>query len=95
MKTHTYINELPVTYDAPKPKKILFTDDDHYRSDLFGFGSIIGRITNKSSIAYSMLPLIKRDYGEDGDEYKLTISRLQQCCVAQSKQIDFCESPLV
>lgn len=88
MKTHTYINELPVTYDAPKPKKILFTDDDLYRSDLFGFGSIIGSITNKSSIAYSMLPLIKRDYEEDSDEFKLTISRLQQCCVAQSKQID-------
>ena len=95
MKTHTYINELPVTYDAPNPKKILFTDDDLYRSDLFGFGSIIGSITNKSSIAYSMLPLIKRDYGEDSDEYNLTVSRLRQCCVAQSKQIDFCESPLV
>ena len=88
MKTHTYINELPVTYDAPKPKKILFTDDDLYRSDLFGFGSIIGSITNKSSIAYSMLPLIKRDYGEDSDEYNLTVSRLRQCCVAQGKQID-------
>lgn len=88
MKTHTYINELPVTYDAPKPKKILFTDEDLYRSDLFGFGSIIGSITNKSSIAYSMLPLIKRDYGEDSDEYDLTVSRLRQCCVAQGKQID-------
>lgn len=95
MKTHTYINELPVTYDAPKPKKILFTDDDLYRSDLFGFGSIIGSITNKSSIAYSMLPLIKRDYGENSDEYDLTVSRLRQCCVAQGKQIDSYESPLV
>lgn len=94
MASHTYKNELPVTYDAPKPKKFLFTEEDLYRFDLFGFGSIIGSITNKSSIAYSMLPLIRRDYGEDSDEYKLTVSRLQQCCVAQSKEIDV-DRPLV
>lgn len=83
-----YRDELPVVYDPPKPKKILFTDEDLYRADTFGFGSIIGSITNKSSIAYSLLPLIERDYGKDSEEYKLTVSRLQQCCAAQSRQID-------
>ncbi|MBO5970255.1 MAG: hypothetical protein J6S14_17380, partial [Clostridia bacterium] len=83
-----YRDELPVVYDPPSPKKILFTDEDLYRSDTFGFGSIIGSITNKSSIAYALLPLIEKEYGRDSEEYKLTVSRLQQCCAAQSRQID-------
>ena len=32
----------------PKPEKILFTDEDLYKADLFSFGSI-GSITNKGS----------------------------------------------
>lgn len=83
-----YKNELPVVYDPPKPAKKVFTETDLYKSDLFGFGSIIGSITNKSSIAYSMLPLIEKEFGKESEEYKLTVSRLQQCCVAQSRQID-------
>ena len=83
-----YRDELPVVYDPPSPKKILFTEEDLYRADTFGFGSIIGSITNKSSIAYALLPLIERDYGKDSEEYRLTVSRLQQCCAAQSRQID-------
>lgn len=83
-----YKNELPVVYDPPKPKKVLFTEDDLYKADTFGFGSIIGSITNKSSIAYSMLPLIEEEFGKESEEYKLTVSRLQQCCAAQSRQID-------
>lgn len=86
-----YRDELPVVYDPPSPKKILFTEDDLYKADTFGFGSIIGSITNKSSIAYSMLPLIEEEFGKESEEYKLTVSRLQQCCAAQSRQIDkFC-----
>lgn len=84
----TFKNELPVVYDPPSPKAINFTEEDLYKSDTFGFGSIIGSITNKSSIAYAMLPNIERDYGKDSEEYKLTVSRLQQCCKAQSAQID-------
>lgn len=83
-----YTEELPVVYDPPKPKKIIFTEDDLYQSDLFSFGSIIGSITNKGSIAYSMLPNIINEYGVDSLEYKLTISRLKQCCKAQNAQID-------
>lgn len=83
-----YRDELPVVYDPPSPKKILFTEEDLYKADTFGFGSIIGSITNKSSIAYAMLPIIEEEYGKNSEEYKLTVSRLQQCCAAQSRQID-------
>lgn len=83
-----YRDELPVVYDAPKPKKIVFTDDDLYESDTFSFGSIIGSITNKSSNGYAKLPLIEKEFGKDSQEYRLVKSRLQQCCKAQSAQID-------
>lgn len=83
-----YQDELPVVYDAPKPKKILFTNEDLYEADTFSFGSIIGSITNKSSNGYAKLPLIKKQFGKDSQEYKLIKSRLQQCCKAQSAQID-------
>lgn len=83
-----YKDELPVVYDAPKAKKILFTEDDLYQADTFSFGSIIGSITNKSSNGYAKLPLIEKKFGIDSQEYRLVKSRLQQCCKAQSAQID-------
>ena len=83
-----YDDELTVTYDAPKPVKKLFTKRDLYDADVFGFGSQIGAITNKGTNAYALLPLLEEEYGKDSEEVKLVTSRLQQCCVAQSKQID-------
>lgn len=83
-----YRNELPVYYDPPKPKKIIFSEFDLYQADCFSFGSIIGQITNKSSNAYALIPNLVKQYGEDSEEVKLTESRLQQCCKAQSMQID-------
>ena len=83
-----YRDELPVVYDAPKPKKFVFTEDDLYESDTFSFGSIIGSITNKSSNGYAKLPLIEKEFGKNSQEYRLVKSRLQQCCKAQSAQID-------
>ena len=88
MMKGVYRDELPVVYDAPKPKKIILTEDDLYQADTFSFGSIIGSITNKSSIGYAKLPLIESKFGKDSQEYKLVKSRLQQCCKAQSAQID-------
>lgn len=79
---------LTVTYNVPKPEKKLFTRDDLYNSDLFAFGSAIGSITNKGTSAYALLPVLEEKYGKDSEEYKLCYSRLKQCCVAQSKQID-------
>lgn len=83
-----YKDELPVTYNAPKPEKIMFTEDDLYHSDTFAFGSIIGSITNKSTSGYALMPIIEKKYGKDSEEYKILNSRLQQCCKAQSSQID-------
>lgn len=84
----SYKNELPVYYDPPKPQKIIFTENDLFKADCFSFGSIIGQITNKSSNAYALLPNLVKKYGSNSDEVKLTESRLQQCCKAQSMQID-------
>ena len=83
-----YQDELPVVYDSPKPKKILFTEDDLYEADTFSFGSIIGSITNKSSNGYALLSLIEKQHGKASQEYRLVKSRLMQCCKAQSAQID-------
>lgn len=83
-----YQDELPVVYDSPKPKKILFTENDLYQADTFSFGSIIGSITNKSSNGYALLSLIEKHHGKDSQEYRLVKSRLMQCCKAQSAQID-------
>ena len=81
-------DELPVVYSPPTPEKIVFTDEDLYMADTFSFGSIIGSITNKSSNGYALLSNIEKIYGIDSEEYKLTLSRLKQCCKAQSAQID-------
>lgn len=88
MISGVYTKELTVIYNAPKPEKILFTEDDLYHSDTFAFGSIIGSITNKSTSAYALLPIIENKYGKDSEEYRILNSRLQQCCKAQSAQID-------
>lgn len=83
-----YKDELPVVYDAPTPKKIIFTEDDLYKADKFSFGSIIGSITNKGANGFAILPILEIIYGKDSREYKVTFSRLKQCCKAQSAQID-------
>ena len=83
-----YRNELTMTYDAPKPEKKIFSKEDIQNADKFGFGSIIGQITNKSSNAYALLKEIEDKYGKDNDMWRITYSRLIQCCKAQSCQID-------
>lgn len=83
-----YRNELTMTYDAPKPEKKIFAKEDIQNADKFGFGSIIGQITNKSSNAYALLKEIEDKYGKDNDMWEITYSRLIQCCKAQSCQID-------
>jgi len=83
-----YRDELPVVYNPPKPQKIVLTDEDLYMADTFSFGSIIGSITNKSSNGYALLSNLEKKYGIDSKEYRLTLSRLKQCCKAQSAQID-------
>lgn len=83
-----YKDELTMMYDAPKPDKKMFTYDDIKLADKFSFGSIIGQITNKSSNGYALLSEIEEKYGKNNDMWKVTYSRLIQCCKAQSCQID-------
>lgn len=83
-----YKDELTMVYDAPKPDKKIFTQEDIQNADKFSFGSIIGQITNKSSNAYALLAEIEEKYGKDNDMWRVTYSRLIQCCKAQSAQID-------
>lgn len=83
-----YKDELPIVYDPPKSQKIFFTEEDLYKADLFSFGSIIGSITNKGSNGYAMLSNLEKEFGRESKEYQVTKSRLQQCCKAQSAQID-------
>ena len=83
-----YRDELPVVYDAPKPVKKLFTQQDLFASDKFGFGSKIGAITNKGTTGYALLPLLEERYGKDSEQVALVESRIKQCCVAQSREID-------
>lgn len=79
-----YSDELPVVYEAPKPKPIELTPFDLYQADLFAFGSIIGSITNKSTSAYALLPLFK----VKSEEYKTIMKRIKMCTKLQSAQID-------
>jgi len=79
-----YKDELAVVYDPPKPSKMIISPQELYNADTFAFGSIIGQITNKSTSAYALLPTFK----SESEEYNITLSRLKQCCKAQSAQID-------
>ena len=83
-----YRDENPVVYEAPKPAKIIFTEEDLYKSDLFSFGSIIGAITNKSTSGFALLNNLEKEYGKDSREYKTTINRIKMCTKLQSAQID-------
>jgi len=83
-----YKNEHPVVYEAPTPEKIIITDIDLYKSDLFSFGSIIGAITNKSTSGTALLKDLEETKGKESREYKVTLDRLKMCTKLQSAQID-------
>lgn len=83
-----YKNENPVVYEPPTPKKIIITDEDLYKSDLFSFGSIIGAITNKSTTGTALLKYLEETKGIESREYKTTLNRLKMCTKLQSAQID-------
>lgn len=79
-----YKDELPVIYNAPKPKKIKVTEDDLFKSDLFSFDSIIGGLTNKSTTGYALLA----ELNPQSKEYEVTLKRIKTITKAQSAQID-------
>jgi len=83
-----YKNELPVAYEAPKPNKFVFKDEDLFKADKFTFGSIIGAITNKSTSGYALLKYLEEYYGVNSKEYNTVLNRIKMCTKLQSAQID-------
>lgn len=79
-----YQDELPITYEPPKPKKEQLTDRKLYNADLHSFGSEIGQITNKSTSGFALLSQLE----EGTEEYNTTLNRIKMCTKLQSAQID-------
>ncbi|KOS61580.1 hypothetical protein FJQ98_16620 [Lysinibacillus agricola] len=79
-----YRKELPVVYEAPKPSKVIPTENDLYNADTFSFNSIIGGLTNKSTSGYALLA----NLSPESEEYKVTLRRIKSITKAQSAQID-------
>lgn len=79
-----YDDEVVVVYNPPKSEKKIINDVDLYKSDLFAFGSIIGQITNKSTIIYCLLERFKAGSAE----YSILMNRLKMCTKLQNAQID-------
>ena len=75
---------MPVVYQAPKPNKIIFTNQDLQTADKFTFGSIIGRITNNVTIIRTLM----YNFDKDSKEYQTLLNRMRMGCKLQSAQID-------
>ena len=74
----------PVVYNAKKPHKKIFTEDDLFKTDTFSFGTRIGQITNICSTFVGMIPMFKKN----SEEWVLLNNRVRMCCAAQSRQIN-------
>ena len=75
---------LPIEYATKKAPKQKIIEDDLYLSDLKGFNTKVGFLTNISTTMYAMLS----KYSEDSKEYKELIRRLKQCRKEQGSIID-------
>lgn len=88
VRNSVFENEHPVCYEAPKPEKFVFTEEDLFKSDKFTFGSKIGAITNKSTTGAALLNIFEKMYGKQSREYSTTLNRIKMCTKLQSAQID-------
>jgi hypothetical protein len=75
---------LPLVYETRKVPKSKIIENELYKSDIKGFNTKVGFLTNLSTTMYSMLPR----YQEDSPEYKEIIRRLKQCRKEQGAIID-------
>lgn len=76
-----YPNQKVVTYNAKKPQKKIFTEEDLFTTDCFSFGTQIGQITNCCSSICALLA----NFNENSEEYKTLNDRLAAGCAAQSR----------
>jgi len=74
----------PISYDKPKAKKFLISNQSLFESDGFSFGSKIGFITNISSTFHAMLS----DFETDSPEYMEIKKRLKLLRMYQGFEID-------
>ena len=75
---------LPIAYENRKAPKGKIIESELYKSDISGFNSKVGFLTNLSTTMYAMLPL----FDENSLEYKEIIHRLKQCRKEQGSIID-------
>jgi virulence-associated protein VagC len=75
---------LPIMYETKNATKSKIIESELYKSDMKGFNTKVGFLTNLSTTMYSMLPLFE----ENSDEYKEIIRRLKQCRKEQGVIID-------
>jgi hypothetical protein len=75
---------LPIYYDKKKAPKFKLVEDELWKTDMMGFDSKIGYITNCSTTYYSMLPL----YDKNSPEYEEIFKRLKICRKKQGQEID-------
>jgi hypothetical protein len=75
---------LPIHYDTKKAKKIKIVDENLWESDINGFNSKVGFVTNCATSAFALLPL----FPEGSPEYEETIDRLKRFRKEQGSTID-------
>lgn len=88
-----YKNQVPVTYNIPKPFKKHFTEEDLFKADCQTFGSLIGPLTNHGTSIIALISEYRQrvnDEGTEEDKRKLELleNRLKMVCASQSRQID-------
>jgi hypothetical protein len=82
---------LPIHYDTKKAKKVKIDDSKLWESDINGFNSKVGFVTNCATSAFALLPL----FPEDSPEYKETIDRLKRFRKEQGSTIDAAKGLLI
>jgi len=75
---------LPIMYETKNATKSKIVESELYKSDMKGFNTKVGFLTNLSTTMYSMLPM----FDEVSSEYKEIIRRLKQCRKEQGVIID-------
>ncbi len=71
-------------YETKKAAECKIDESELYKSDMNGFNTKVGFLTNLSTTMYSMLPM----FDPNSDEYKEIIRRLKQCRREQGAIID-------
>ena len=85
--------QVPVTYNIPKPFKKHFTEEDLFKADCQTFGSLIGPLTNHGTSIIALISEYRQrveqnNNEEDKKKLRLLENRLKMVCASQSRQIN-------